>query len=143
EDIARTLEVKAYAAGDASRRAVAALLIGAPGRPADSNEAMARLGAWAEATRDPVAEYVLGKNLAQHAFWAEAAEHLDRALGGTEPTPRIARELLRQRAITACALRDTAALTRVRDALRIDGGPFASGGGRREHLEALLARCGP
>jgi tetratricopeptide (TPR) repeat protein len=144
EDIGRTLEVKAYASRmKAGREAIAALLIGEPGRPVDTTEAAARLGAWAEVTHDPVAEYVLGKNLAQREYWGEAAEHLERAMnGGPEPTPRIARELLRQRAICACAQRDASALARVRAALDADSNPFrGSSGGRREWLERMLARC--
>ena len=145
EDIGRTLEVKAYAATSKGRGAIASLLIGAPGRPVDATEATARLGAWAEGTHDSVADYVLGKNLAQREWWNEAAAHLDRALDtGTEPTARIARELLRQRAISACALSDSAGIARVRSAMQSDASPFrGSSGGRREWLETLLARCAP
>ena len=143
EDVARTLEVKAYAAGSpAGREAVARLLVGAPRRPADTVESAARLAAWAEATHDPVAEYVLGKNLAQHEWWDEAAVHLDRALAAPPTTPRIGRETLRQRAICACAERDAPALARVKELALAKESPFAgSSGGRREALERLLARC--
>ncbi len=143
EDVGRTLEVKAYAAASPDgREALTRLLIGAPGRPNDPVESAAQLGAWAAATHDPVAEYVLGKNLAQHAWWSEAATHLDRALAARAPTPRIGRELLRQRAISACALGDTAGALAVRARVEEAASPFASSsGGRLASLERLLARC--
>ena len=125
EDVGRTLEVKGYgasraAADPAAREALAALLVGAPGRPADADEGLARVASWAEATGDPVAEYVYGKNLANHEFWREAAEHLDVALRAVLPTPGIARELLKKRAVCACALGDdaTGAAVRARSGAR-------------------------
>jgi hypothetical protein len=144
EDVGRTLEVKAYgAASPEGRAALASLLIGAPGRPSDAWEAAARLGAWAEATRDPVAEYVLGKNLAQREWWSEAAVHLDRALEKPPATPRIGRELLRQRIVCACAVGDGDALARAMALVRGEASPFAgSAGGRLESVERLAARCG-
>ena len=95
EDVGRTLEVKRYVASRAltepeGREAVVALLIGSRGRPADAEEGLARVAAWAKGTEDPVAEYVLGKNLLNREFWAEAAEHFDRAIavGGADGPDR-------------------------------------------------------
>jgi hypothetical protein len=143
EDVARTLEVKAYAAmrGEA-REAIVALLIGAPGRPIDADEALARLASWARASHDSVAEYVLGKNLANHEFWREAGEHLDAAMIAGVPTPRIAREMLKQRAICACAIGDLEKAREVRGRVEASDGPFAGSVGRREWLLAMLERCG-
>ncbi len=146
EDAARTEEVKAYAATKAAgeplaHAAIVSLLVGLPGRPVDTEEAFARVGAWAAVAHDPVAEYVYGKNLANHEFWAESAEHLDRALAAGEPTPRIGRELLRQRAICACALSDAAAVADIKTRVESPTGPFASSVGRRDWLAGLLDRC--
>ncbi len=143
EDVARTLEVKAYAAmrGEA-REAIVALLIGAPGRPIDADEGLAFIASWARASHDPVAEYVLGKNLANHEFWREAGEHLDVAIAGGVPTPRIARELLKQRAIAACALGDTEKAREVSGRIEAADGPFAGSVGRREWARGVLDRCG-
>ena len=111
EDVARTLEVKALAAeAPSARRAIVDLLLAEPGRPQDSWLGALSLGDWVQATRAPLAEYLAGKNLTLHDEWARAAPALDRALDGGDPTPRIGRELLRQRAIGACVLRDAGTL---------------------------------
>ena len=146
EDVARTLEVKHYAAVLAAedpkaRQAVVALLVGEPGRPIDAEEALARVAGWADAAHDPVAEYVYGKNLANHEFWGESAEHLDLALAVGEPTARIGRELLKQRAICACALADAPEIADVRARVESPSGPFTDSVGRREWLLAFLGRC--
>ena len=143
EDAARTLEVKALAATELpARRAIEALLIGAPHRPPDPWLGAIWLGVWSDQESDPLADYLVGKNLAQHGWFAIAANFLDRALGSPAPTMRVGRELVRQRAIVACAMGDMAAVGRMRAMLRADNGPFhASAGGRLEWLERLLARC--
>jgi hypothetical protein len=143
EDVGRTLEVKAYAAGlgGEAREAILHLLVGSKGRPVDTDEAFARVAAWARATSDPVAEYVLGKNLANREFWAEAGEHLDVALGADVPTARIARELLKQRIITACAAGDPTKVHEVEARAMAPDGPFAQSVGRREWLRGFVGRC--
>lgn len=143
EDVARTLEVKALAAeAPSARRAIVDLLLAEPGRPQDSWLGALSLGDWVQATRAPLAEYLAGKNLMLHDEWARAAPALDRALDGGDPTPRIGRELLRQRAIGACVLRDAGTLQRVKEALLAPSSPFAgSAGGRRDSVLRLLARC--
>jgi hypothetical protein len=158
EDFGRTEEVKVLAANDArGREAIEALLVGTTKRPADAVLAAARLGAWAEATENPLALYLLGKNLALRGWYAEAAASLDRArmgsaskaregLEGSGETPakdRIGREILRQRAICACALGDGASVRRLEDAVRDPSGPFASSEGRQEWVLAMLHRCAP
>jgi hypothetical protein len=146
EDSGRTMEVKAYAAGLArsrgeAREAVAHLLVGSKGRPVDAEEALARVSAWARETHDPVAEYVLGKNLANHEFWTEAGEHLDAALTGEVPTARIARELLKQRIIAACAIGDVAKAREVEARALAADGAFASSQGRAAWLRSFVDRC--
>ncbi len=143
EDAARTLDVKALAAEDApSRRAIVDLLLAEPGRPPDPWLGALSLGDWRQETKSPLAEYLAGKNLTSHDEWARGAPALDRALEGGDPTPRIGRELLRQRAITACVLRDSGALARVKQAVLSPTSPFAdSAGGRRDGVLRLLARC--
>ena len=72
-----------------------------------------------------------------------AATWLDRALDEGAETPRIGRELLRQRAICACALEDRAALAKVRTLVTEPRSPFeGSAGGRREWVLRLVERCG-
>jgi hypothetical protein len=144
EDVARTLDVKAYAAanGGEARVAIASLLVGEEGRPAEATVGLARVAAWAAETHDPVAEYVYGKNLVNHEEWRDAAIHLDLADETKEPTPRVARELLRQRAIARCVLGDIGKARDVRRRVEDPSGPFAGSVGRREWLLAFLDRCG-
>ena len=144
----RTLEVKRWgatvgaAAGGEGRAALAALLVGEPGRPIDADEGLARVAAWAARSHDEVAEYVYGKNLVNHEFWREAGEHFDRAIAhGGEPTTRIARELFRQRAIVACALGDRDAALAMKARVDATDGPFGASLGRRAWTNALVDRC--
>jgi hypothetical protein len=144
EDVARTLEVKALAAGDPrSRRAVADLLLAEPGHSADPWAGAFSLGDWqAEAQADPLADYLAGRNLGQHEHWDRAAALLDRAMAAPAPTARVGREILRQRAIVACVLRDGGSLARVKERALDSASPFAgSSGGRRDALLRLIARC--
>ncbi len=101
------------------------------------------LGLWAEQTRDPVAGYLIGKNLALHEEYARASAWLDRALEGAPPSASVARELVRQRAIAACALRDHEALARVKDLVEGEKSPFehGRGGGRKDWVLRFVARC--
>ncbi len=142
EDAARTLEVKALAAGDpAARRAIVDMLLAEPGRPPDSWLGALSLGNWQE-TSAPLADYLAGRNLTLHGQWARAAPALDRAMAGEGLTPRITREVLRQQAIGACVMRDGEALDRLKEAVQSPSSPFAaSAGGRRDSVLRLLARC--
>jgi hypothetical protein len=144
EDAARTLEVKALAADNPpARRAIVDLLIGSPGRPVDAWRGALSLGLWAEQTHEPLAGYLIGKNLALHEEYARAAAWLDRAIEDGSPSTRVGRELLRQRAIAACALGDRVSLARVRELVEREGSPFerSPGGGRKDWVLRLLARC--
>ena len=144
EDAARTLEVKALSLGNPpARRAVVDLLLGQPGRPVDSWLGALSLGGWAEETHEPLAAYLVGKNrLASHQEWGRAASWLDRALDAGVPTPRIGRELLRQRAVCACAVGDAHALEATRRRVDEPGSPFEStSGGRRAWVLRLIDRC--
>jgi tetratricopeptide (TPR) repeat protein len=143
EDLARSLEVKALGSSSAQgKRAIVDLLIGESGHVPDPWLGALSTAEWADTTHDPLAEYLLGKNLLVHGQWARAALHLDRALAGGAPTARVGRELLRSRAICACALGDAAALDRVESAILADGSPFAEGaGGRRDWVLRLVDRC--
>jgi hypothetical protein len=145
EDAARTLEVKALGTGNPpARRAIVDLLVGEPGRPVDSWLGALSLGGWAEETHEPLAGYLVGKNLTLREDWKRAAAWLDRALDAGVPSPRVGRELLRQRAVCACALGDADALGHIRELALADGSPFAgSSGGRRAAVLRLVARCTP
>ncbi|HEY8039747.1 MAG TPA: hypothetical protein VIF15_08145 [Polyangiaceae bacterium] len=144
EDVARTLEVKALSVDNPpARRAIVDLLVGEPGHPLDTWLGALSLGEWAAETHEPLAGYLIGKNLALHDHYARAATWLDRALEAGVPTARIGRELLRQRAVCACALGDADGIARVRTEVQEAGSPFeGSSGGRREWVLRLLARCG-
>ena len=143
EDAGRTLEVKALSVDNPpARRAVVDLLVGEPGRPVDAWVGALSLGGWAEETHEPLAGYLLGKNLALREDWQRAATWLDRAFEAGVPTPRIGRELLRQRAICACALRDADALGTVRQRVESEDSPYGgTGGARRAWVERLISRC--
>ena len=144
EDAARTLEVKALAVSNPpARRAILDLLVGEPGRPVDSWLGALSLGSWAAETHEPLATYLVGKNLGNHEQYVRAAAWLDRAIDAGVPTAHIGREVLRERAVVACALADAASLDRVRELVEADDSPFAgSSGGRREWILRLVARCG-
>ena len=143
EDFARTLDVKGLSAEDPSaRRAVVDLLIGEPGRPVDAWLGALSVGQWAAGSHSPIARYLVGKNLALHGAWVRAAESLDQAWHEGVPTDRVARELLRERAVVACVLRDHSALVAVRQAVEDEHSPFAgSAGGRRDWVLRFAARC--
>jgi tetratricopeptide (TPR) repeat protein len=140
EDVARTLEVKALAVDNPpARRAIVDLLVGEPGRPLDTWLGALSLGTWAEETHEPLAAYLVGKNLVLHEHYARAARWLDRALDARIPSPRVGRELLRQRAVAACALGDRDALGRVERMVDDPASPFEDGyGGRKEWLLRLV-----
>jgi tetratricopeptide (TPR) repeat protein len=143
EDAARTLEVKALGSTEElSRRAVVDLLIGEPGRPADAWFGALSMGEWLGSGGEPLAAYLVGKNLALHEAFPRAAAILDRAIEAGAPTPRVGRELLRARAICACALGDVDGLARVTRLIEGPDSPFAaSAGGRRAWLSDFIARC--
>jgi hypothetical protein len=59
------------------------------------------------------------------------------------PTPRIGRELLRVRAVCACAVADVAEIAHLRESVDGEGSPFGrtGKGGRRDAVLRLLERC--
>jgi hypothetical protein len=143
EDAARTLEVKALSVENPpARRAIVDLLVGGRGHPVDPWLGALSLGLWADETHDPLAAYLVGRNLPTHDEYARAAAWLDRAIDDGAPTARVGRELLRQRAIVACALADADALARVKRLVQAPGSPFeGSAGGRQDAVLRLMARC--
>lgn len=142
EDFGRTEEVKALAAVDPdARAAVTALLLGAQRRSSDLVLAASRLSAWEERTGSSLAAYLLGKNLEQRGWRIEADAHLDRVLAASEyPTPRVGREVIRDRAIDACAEGDAAFVERMRGLVLSDG-PYTASYGRKQSVLRMLARC--
>ncbi|HVH45526.1 MAG TPA: hypothetical protein VM925_24400 [Labilithrix sp.] len=146
EDAARTLEVKMLATRDpAARDAIGALLLGDEKHGPDIFVAGTALGRWPSSAADgrvPLASYLVGRNLVQRGFYEKGAQTLEDALAGPLPTPRIARETLRQRAIAACALSDQAALARVKTVILGPADPFqGASGGRRDATLRMIARC--
>jgi hypothetical protein len=145
EDVARTLEVKALGARDpAARPAVQALLLGDETHGSDVFLGGVELGVWKASAPSGLVSYLIGRNLVGRGFYERGARHLDDALAGTLPTPRVARETLRQRAVAACAVGDRVALGAVRARIEGPEDPFkGASGGRREATLRLLDRCAP
>ncbi len=146
EDAARTLEVKRLAAEDpAAREAIQLLLLGDAKHGPDVFAGAHALGTWPSAApggRAPLASYLAGRNLVQRGFFERGAALLDDALVGPMPTPRIARETLRMRAVAACALGDRAAQGRVKATIEGSDDPFkGASGGRRAATLRMIARC--
>jgi len=125
-----------------ARAAVGALLLGDEAHGPDVFVAGVALGRWPE--EPALAGYLVGRNLVQRGFYESGAAALDAALAGSLPTPRIARETLRQRVVAACALDDRAALERVRAEIEGPNDPFrGASGGRRDATLRMIARCAP
>jgi tetratricopeptide (TPR) repeat protein len=141
EDARRTIEVKMTALGDPrARRAIAALLIGAPDRGVDLPSATALIGAWiGEDPTDGLPEYLLGRTVAARGLYGEAAERLDRALAKRLAAGSVLREALRQRVIVACALGDTPGAKKAYE-IWLDKGDEQMPA-RRAALERLVERC--
>ena len=138
--------MKELAAEDpAAREAIQALLLGDDKRGPDIFLAGTALGRWPAAEpdgRSPLASYLVGRNLVQRGFFEKGAETLEDALAGPLPTPRIARETIRQRAVAACAQGDQPALARVKGVIEGPDDPFkGASGGRREATLRMIARC--
>ncbi|MFO0676020.1 MAG: hypothetical protein U0169_05765 [Polyangiaceae bacterium] len=147
EAFARTQEVKAKAAEDAAaRKAIVARLVGSKERSPDSEVALGEVAAWATATDDALAHYLWGKSLVARGFWSEGAAHLDRASAKGTLSPRIERELFRDRSVAACALGDDVARDALLARLRSDRSPFRPGvarsHGRGDAAERFVLRCG-
>ena len=149
EDAARTLEIKALGARDPfARQAVQALLLGDQKHGADIFLGGVSLGVW-KATQSggplrssAVVSYLVGRNLVGRGFYEEGERHLDDALAGALPTPRVARETIRQRAIAACALGEADALAKLRARIEGPDDPFkGASGGRRESTLRMIERC--
>lgn len=140
EDAARTLEVKLLATLDpAARDSILALLLGDEEHGPDVFVAGIAIGKWGAT---PLSDYLAGRNLIQRGFFEKGAAAMDEALTGKLPTPRIARETLRQRAIAACARGDKPALDKVKAVIDSPADPFVgAAGGRREATLRMIARC--
>ncbi len=143
EDAGRTYEVKLAAARDPEARDAITALIFAPSlHGADPFLGAAKVGEWANATKDPLALYLIGKNTARHGQYREALPYLEKVIAVGPPSPRIARELLRQYAVTACALGDAKLVDAARKAVEDAAGPFdKTTSGRYDAIERLLDRC--
>ena len=143
EDAGRTYEVKLAASRDPKARSAIVAMIFAPSlHAADPFLGAAKVGEWAEATKDPLALYLIGKNTARHGQYREALPYLEQVIDLRPPTPRVARELLHQYAVIACALGDATLVDRAKKAVDDPAGPFdRSTSGRYDAIERLLDRC--
>ena len=140
EDFGRTLEVKALLTLDPlGRGPLEALLVGLPGRGPDMTVALARVEAWRSETHDPLADYLLGRNLVAKSL-PDASAALKRAVTGPLPTARVRREAARQLVIAACMAQDRPLLETARGAVTrevVAGAP----GGWREDVERQIRAC--
>lgn len=143
EDVARTLEVKALAARDLDARpAVQALLLGDAKHGADVFVGGVELGGWSARKPSGLARYLVGRNMLQRGFYELGSRALDQALAEPLPTPRVAREAVRQRVIAACALSDQPTLAALRARVESPDAPFVgASGGRRASTLRMIARC--
>jgi tetratricopeptide (TPR) repeat protein len=143
EDAGRTYEVKAVGASDPiARPAIRALLFDSVAHGADPFLGAARVGEWDAVTHDPLAEYLIGKNTVKKGEYEDAFPYLERVLRAGPPTPRIARELVHQMAVAACALGDAAKVDAAKKALEDPASPFdRATSGRYESVHRLVDRC--
>lgn len=141
EDRLRTLEVKAYAAGDErARPAVVELLIGTRAMSPSLMRAAELLGAWAaSAPGDGLPAYLLARRYVGDGRFEDAAERLDRALAGELALPRVRAEAARLRLVVACGLGDRAAAERAFARYK-ESGPIPA---RLDAAGRLLERCAP
>ncbi|MDB4934743.1 MAG: hypothetical protein JWP87_1715 [Labilithrix sp.] len=143
EDVARTLEIKALGARDKDvRGTVQGLLLGDEKHGPDVFWGGVELGVSSGEKPSGLASYLAGRNYVGRGFYELGALSLDAALARGLPTPRIARETIRQRAVAACALSDAPALANLRARIESPSDPFqGASGGRRESTLRLIARC--
>jgi hypothetical protein len=151
EDRQRTLEVKVHTALAPPTSGVRALLIGDPKTGPSWDEAAPLLGAEA-AAGDPLAQYLVGRNLWLHNRPGAALRYLDAALDGSPkperapeyswpPSISIVREALRLRIVITCAdpTRDRRQATDdVRQLAEDPGMPAA----KKEAVLRFAQRCG-
>jgi tetratricopeptide (TPR) repeat protein len=150
EDRQRTLEVKSFAAPEKSSSGVRLLLIGDAKRGPSWDEAAPTLGA--EAARgDPLAQYLLGRNLWLHGRPEAALAYLHRALdpnpveprtGYTWPPPAsIVREASRLRVIISCSDPKFDRAKASDDARRLREDPNVPAA-KKEAVSRFAKRCG-
>jgi tetratricopeptide (TPR) repeat protein len=140
EDALRNFEVKIAAAGDERLRpAVVALLVGPRTRGPDRSMAMELLGeVAAQAPRDGLAWYLLGRQYLNAGQYDEAETRIDRALASPIASGRVRVEAMRLRMLIACATGDAAAASRFFAEYAAHPGISAS---RRGAARALVERC--
>lgn len=151
EDRQRTLDVKVLAALARPDAGIRLLLIGDPKLGPSWDEAAPRLGAEA-AAGDPLAQYLVGRNLWLHGRPQAALGYLNAALDGNPPAPRgaaydwppapsVVREALRLRIVVSCSEPGFDRAQAKKDAAQLDedsGMPAA----KKEALGNFAERCG-
>lgn len=151
EDRQRTLAVKSLAALGPSGSGLVTLLIGTPKTGASWDEAAPLLGADA-AAGDPLAQYLVGRNLWLQGRAEAALRYLNDALDPEPSTPRaasfswpppvgIVREALRLRILITCADRHSDRRKARDDARRLSEDPGMPAA-RKEALARFAKRCG-
>jgi len=152
EDRQRTLEVKTDAALAGARGAgVRTLLIGTPKQGGSWDEAAPLLGAQA-AAGDPLAQYLVGRNLWLRGRAAAALGYLDaaldaepaaaRAAGYRWPPPlSIVREATRLRIVIACSDRSFDRARAADDARRLRSDPDMPAA-KKDAISRFAKRCG-
>jgi tetratricopeptide (TPR) repeat protein len=141
EDLGRTLEVKALLASDPlARGALEGLLLGLPGRAPDATVGLTRVETWRGKSGDPVADYLIGRNLLGKSN-DDAVTALRRAVRGPLPTARIRREAARQLALAACITRAPPAASEAKAAIETEREAGAARGWY-EDVNRQLEACG-
>ncbi|HYP88027.1 MAG TPA: tetratricopeptide repeat protein, partial [Polyangiaceae bacterium] len=151
EDRQRTMTVKMLAASDPRHEGIRALLIGSPLLGGSWDEAAPLLGARA-AQGDPLAQYLVGRNLWLHGRPEAALAYLDAALDPAPvparmnayswpPPPAIFREASRLRLVVACSDRRFARAQAAGDARRLREDPGMPAA-KKEAVERFAKRCG-
>ncbi len=150
EDRQRTLEVKTLAAVSGPQAGLRKLLIGDPRRGASWDEAAPQLGVESE-RGDPLAQYLLGRNLWNHGRPEAALVYLNAALdplpergryGFTwPPSIAIVREALRLRVLIVCSDPELPRENLLDDVKRLREDPGLPAA-KRDALSRFVRRCG-
>ncbi|HVY27134.1 MAG TPA: tetratricopeptide repeat protein [Polyangiaceae bacterium] len=151
EDRQRTLEVKVRAALARPGAGIRSLLIGDPKLGPSWDEAAPRLGAEA-AAGDPLAQYLVGRNLWIHGRARSALEYLNAALDDNPTPPRsaaydwppalsVVREALRLRLVISCSDPSFARAQAKDDARRLAEDPGMPAA-KKEAVGRFALRCG-
>jgi len=136
----RRIDIKHhYAASEAAREALLALLVGRSHRGPNHNEALDLIGHWrSSAPTDATPDYLFARQHIAAGNYHLAARRLDQALAKKQPLVRVLNETLRKRIEVACALGKA---DRARTALKQYASRPKVSTSRLAWARALVQRC--